>query len=126
MSNAKQDMMKEIEAKIARTKMFAKQASRQKTIANWVADFFTEIEKTKKLDEGSLWSPFGSLALNRLATQLRSLDKKCAVEFKENGDNNTPIVEIRWTTNFCKLHNCEETLVLDASSAYFQSALEDV
>lgn len=124
MSNIKKDLMKEIEAKIARKKVVAQQVSRQKTVANWVAEFFTEYEKTKNMDTNSLYQPFLSLALNRLNIQLRSLDRKCSVDFRPS-DASDPTVEIRWSKRFIQTNNCEEVLVYDASSAYFQSALED-
>ncbi len=71
MSKVKQDLMKEIEAKVARKKQLAKQVSRQKTVANWVAEFFSEYDKTRKLDEGKPYGyeHFTSLALNRLSIQ---------------------------------------------------------
>lgn len=127
MANIKQDLMKEIEAKIARKKLLSKQASRQKTVANWVAAFFTEYEKTKNLETDHTWNmgPFTYLALNRLNIQLRGLDVKSHVDFRKTEDGN-PIVEIRWSSKFIQLNNCEEVLVFDASSAYFQSALEDI
>ena len=126
MSNVKRDLMKEIEAKVARKKQLSKQASRQKTVANWVAEFFTEYDKTRKLDGDNSYQHFTSLTLNRLAIQLRALDRKCTVDFREPEDGSNPVVEIRWSTRFIQANNCEEVLALDASSAYFQSALEDV
>ena len=126
MANAKQDMMKEIEAKVARKKMLATKTSRQKTIANWVAEFFVEYEKTKKIDDTSFFSSFKSLALDRLNIQLRSLDRKCKVYFKDPKDESSPIVEIHWTTSFIQTNSCEEVLIFDASSAHFESALEDI
>lgn len=125
MSNVKQDLMKEIEAKVARKKILAKQASRQKTVANWVADFFTEYEKIKKMDEGSLFNNFASLALNRLSIQLRGLDRNCMVDFKQQDDQG-PLIEVRWSRKFIQTNSCEEVLVFDASSAFFQSAIEDI
>jgi hypothetical protein len=128
MSNVKRDLMKEIEAKVARKKMLSKQVSRQKTVANWVAEFFTEYEKIKKMDENS--APysisFTHLAVNKLELQLRSLDRKCYVSFRKPDDGSNPVVEIKWSQLFIQTNNCEETLVLDASSAFFQSAMEDV
>jgi hypothetical protein len=125
MSDVKKDLMKEIEAKVARKKALSKQVSRQKTVANWVAEFFTEYEKTKKLDEGTLFQSFAMLALNRLNIQLRGLDRKCGVDFRPAEDGN-PTVEIRWSKHFIQTNSCEEVLVFDASSAFFQSAMEDV
>lgn len=124
MSKVKTDLLKEIEAKVARKKQLAHQASRQKTVANWVADFFTEYEKLRKLDQGTMYEPFASLALNRLSIQLRNLDRKCNVDLKQPADGGSPVIEIRWSKRFIQMHNCEEVLVYDASSAYFQSAIE--
>lgn len=125
MSNVKRDLMKEIEAKVARKKVLAKQVSRQKTVANWVAEFFTEYDKTKKLEQGSLFQPFAALALNRLNIQLRGLDRKCFVNFRPAEDGN-PTVEIQWSKRFIQANSCEEVLVFDAAAAFFQSAMEDV
>jgi len=127
MSKIKNDLMKEIEAKVAKKKQLSKQVSRQKTVANWVAEFFTEYDKTRKLDSnnGYGFGYFTSLALNRLAIQLRSIDRKCTVDFKEP-PNETPVVEIHWSSRFIQTNNCEEVLAFDASSAFFQSAIEDV
>jgi ribosomal protein S26 len=125
MSKVKSDLMKEIEAKVIRKKQFSKQAARQKTIASWVTDFFIEYEKMKKLDQSSIYSSFTSLALSRLNIQLRTLDRKCSVVFKEPEDN-SPTIEIHWSSAFIQKNSCEETLVFDASSAFFQSAMEDI
>lgn len=125
MSKAKQDMMKQIEAKVARNKQFIKQASHQKTVANWVAEFFTEYEKTRKIDSGSMYYSFVFLILKRLNSQLNSLDKNCTVDFKGIEDGN-PFVEIRWSPTFIKANSCEEVLVFDAAAAFFQSCIEDI
>ena len=126
MSKVKNDLMKEIEAKVARKKQLAQHLSREKTIAKWVVEFFVEYEKTKKLDEGHLYLHFSTLTLNRLAIQLRALDHKCTVDFKHFEDGGNPIVEIHWSPQFVQANNCEEVLALDASAAFFQSALEDI
>lgn len=125
MSKAKQDMMKQIEAKVARNKQFAKQASRQKTVASWVAEFFTEYEKIKKMDQRSAYHSFAYLALSRLKIQLRNLDRKCSVDIKEIETDN-PLVEIQWSATFVKDNSCEAVIVFDAAAAHFQSALEDI
>lgn len=124
MSKIKQDLMKEIEAKVARKKLVAQQLSRQKTVAKWVAEFFTEHEKLKRIEEGTMWQPLTSLALNRLAIQLRAMDRKCTIDFRTEDESN-PVVDIHWSPNFVQSNNCEETTSLDASSAFFQSAMED-
>lgn len=119
--------MKEIDARVARKKQLSQQVSRQKTVANWVAEFFTEYEKTKKLDRAEAYQSFAVLALNRLGIQLRSLDRRCVVNYRPEDDNDDNlIIEIRWSTKFIQANNCEEVLVFDASSAYFQSAMENV
>lgn len=123
MSKVKRDLMKEIEAKVARKKQLAQQLSRQKTVANWVAEFFTEYENTRKVEKPGDYQYLAYMAINRLAIQLRGLDRKCDVELKES--DGTPIVEIRWSAPFIQRNNCEEVLVFDASSAFFQSAMED-
>ncbi len=124
MSKIKRDLMKEIEVKVARKKQLSKQVSQQKTIAKWVAEFFVEYEKVKKLDEGRFYHAFAYLALDRLSAQLQAIDKKCHVYLSE--DNDPPTVEIRWTSTFVSANNCEEALVFDASSALFQSAMEEI
>ena len=124
MSKIKRDLMKEIEAKVARKKKISKQVSQQKTIAKWVADFFVEYEKTKRLDEGQVYHAFAYLALDRLSSQLQAVDRKCHVYLAEDSD--PPTVEIRWTPTFISANNCEEVLVFDASSALFQSAMEEI
>ena len=124
MSKIKRDLMKEIEAKVARKKQLSKQVSQQKTIATWVAEFFTEYEKTKRLDEGQVYHAFAYLALDQLSHRLQGVDKKCHVYLSE--DNDPPTVEIRWTPAFIVANNCEEVLVFDASSALFQSAMEEI
>lgn len=127
MSKVKNDLMKEIEAKVARKKKLSKEVSREKTVSNWVAEFFTEWDKTRKLDEGAYgYEHFTSLALNRLAIQLRNLDRKCTIDFKQPDDGSAPIVEIHWSGRFILANNCEAVLALDASTAFFQSALEDI
>jgi len=116
--------MKEIEAKVARKQQLAKHLSREKTVATWVAEFFTEHEKTKRLEgEYQYLTP---LALNRLAIQLRTLDRKCDVYFRQSEEETNPVVEVRWSAKFIQANNCEEVLVFDASAAFFQSAIEDI
>jgi hypothetical protein len=118
-------MMKEIEAKIAKKKQLSQQVSQQKTIAKWVAEFFTEYEKTKKLD-GMGYPAFAHLALSRLNVQLSNLDRNCSVNFAELSEDGNLTIEIRWSKHFVQANNCEEVLVFDASSAFFQSAIEDI
>ncbi len=122
-SKAKNDLMKEILATVARKKEVAKQVSRQKTVANWVADFFIELEKIKKIDPHS---PLIHLSLRRLATQLRALDRWSFVDLKIDETSKQDVVEILWSDSFVVANNCEAALVFDAASAIFQSAMEDV
>lgn len=125
MSKVKNDLMKEIEAKVARKKQLAKQVSRQKTVANWAAEFFTEYEQTRRLEDKSGYQYLTSMALNRLAIQLRALDRKCTIDFKEPNDG-SPVLEIHWSAGFVQKNDCETVLAFDASSAFFQSAMEDI
>lgn len=121
MSKIKMDLFKEIERKVARKKLVAQQLSRSKTVATWVAEFFTEYEKTKQIDD--VYGSIQMLSLNRLNIQLRNIDRKCTVEFRTSEDG-THTVEIRWSPAFVKDNDCEEVMVFDPSSAYFQSAME--
>lgn len=123
MSKVRADLFKEIEAKVARKKAVAQQLTRTKTIASWVAEFFTEYEKNKAVDDN--WGPMRILALNRLNVQLRNLDRKCDVHFRTSEDG-TPTVEITWSPAYIQANDCEEYMVFDPSSAYFQSAMEDI
>lgn len=128
MSKIKNSLMKEIDAKIARKKELAKKVARQKTIANWVAEFFTEYDKIKDLNQTATYGyeHVTSLAINRLVIQLRQLDRKCFVYFKKPEDDSTPVVEIHWSEAFVQANDCEAVLAFDASAAFFQSALEDI
>jgi hypothetical protein len=119
------ELQKEIEAKIARKKQLAQQVSQQKTIAKWVSEFFTEYEKTKRLD-GTGYPAFAHLALSRLNVQLSNLDRNCRVNFADSSEDDNLVVEIRWSKHFAQANNCEEVLIFDASSAFFQSAIEDI
>lgn len=121
MSKIRADLLKQIDAKVARKKQMAQQLNRTKTVASWVAEFFTEYEKTKSVDEA--WGPMRMLALNRLNVQLRNIDRKCDVDFRVSEDG-TPTVEIRWSAKFIQENDCEDVMVFDPASAYFQSALE--
>lgn len=118
--SAKDDIRKQIEAAVKRKKLLSKEVSRVKTISHWVSEFFSEIENTKKVDE------FGSLthfALSKLVVNIRTIDKQAYVVFKEPTDGD-PKVEICWSAKFVASNNCEEVTVLDASSAFFQDAIE--
>lgn len=119
--SVKLDMLKQIEAAVKRKKLLSKEISREKTIAHWVSDFFTEIQNTKKMDE---YGSFTHLALSKLIVNLRVLDKKVAAVFKEPADGSEPKVEIYWSQVYAAKNNCEEVTVLDAPSAYFQDAME--
>lgn len=125
MSNVKADLLKQINNSVARKKLLAKEASREKTIAYWVSEFFVEYEKVKKLDSGHN-NTFSSLALNKLTIQLRNLDRRCSVLFKEPEDGTSPVVEIHWSSKYSAANNCEDVIVFDASSAFFQSAMENI
>lgn len=122
-SKAKNDLMKEIMTTVARKKVVAKQVSRQKTVANWVAEFFIELEKVKKMDPRS---PLIYLNCNLLRQQIKSIDKRSNVDLKFDDASLQDVVEITWSDAFVLANNCEKALVLDASSALFQSAMEDV
>lgn len=122
-SKAKSDLMKEIMATVARKKEVAKQVSRQKTVANWVAEFFIELEKVKKMDPRS---PLIYLSIQRLAYQIATIDRKSHVDLRFDDASRQDVVEITWSDAFVLVNNCEKALVLDASSALFQSAMEDV
>lgn len=121
MSNVKRDLMKEIEAKVARKKQLSAQVAHQKTVSKWVAEFFAELEKIQKLTirHSLVW-----LAVTRLQDQLHRIDKECCVYFSDAND--PPTIEIKWSPAFIAVNNCEEALVLDASSALFQSAMEEI
>jgi hypothetical protein len=123
MSKTRADLFKEIEAKVARKKQVAQKLSRTKTVATWVAEFFTEYEKTKMIEDN--YHSIRTLALNRLNIQLRDLDRKCSVDFRMN-DDGVPTVEIAWSSQYIQDHDCEDVLVFDPSAAYFQSAMEDI
>jgi hypothetical protein len=122
----KSDLMKEIDAKVARRKELAKKLSREKTVANWVSEFFSEYDNTRKLDQGNGYEYFTSLALSRLAIQLRNLDRKCTVDFRQDENGGDPVVDIHWSPKFVQANNCEDTISLDAATASFQSAMEDI
>ncbi len=122
-SKAKNDLMKEIMATVARKKEVAKQVSRQKTVANWVAEFFIELEKVKKMDPRS---PLIYLNCNLLQQQIKSIDKRSTVDLRFDDASLQDVIEITWSDAFVLANNCEKALVLDASSALFQSAMEDV
>lgn len=122
-SKAKNDLMKEIIATVARKKIVAKQVSRQKTVANWVAEFFIELEKVKKMDPRS---PLIYLNCNLLQQQIKSIDKRSTVDLRFDDASLQDVIEITWSDAFVLANNCEKALVLDASSALFQSAMEDV
>lgn len=113
-SNIKSDLLKQIEAKVARKKELAKEVSREKTIVHWVSEFFTEFSKTRKLD------PIGYMAVQSLTARLRKFDRKVDVVFKVDSET----IEIRWSSQYLQDNNCEDHLVFDASSAHFQSAME--
>jgi hypothetical protein len=122
-SKAKNDLMREIIAKVARKKEVAKQVSRQKTVANWVAEFFIELEKVKKMDPRS---PLIYLSIKKLAGQIQTLDRRAYVDLRFDDASGQDVIEISWSDAFVLVNNCEKALVLDASSALFQSAMEDV
>ena len=115
--------MKEIEAKVARKKQLATLVSQQKTVAKWVAEFFTEYEKTKKIDAGTPYRSLTYGAVDQLRGHLHRIDNGCQVYLSETND--PPTIEIRWSSAFLAANNCEEALVFDASSAFFQSAMEE-
>ena len=124
MSNIKRNLMKEIEAKVARKKQLATQISYEKTVAKLVAEFFIEYDKVRKLEAGTIYSGLSHYAVNRLNDQLRRIDNGCNVYFSRESD--PPTIEIQWSTAFIAANSCEEALVFDASSALFQSAMEEI
>ena len=121
MSDIKTELLREIEEKIKRKKLLAKETSREKTLAFWVSGFFAEISKLK----GGGHDYITTLALNRLTQSLRSVDKKCSVIFRQFSDTESQ-VEITWSKVYLMTHDCEKVLTMNASSADFESALEAV
>ena len=124
MSKIKVDLMKQIEQAVARKKQLSKEVSKEKTIARWVSDFFTEYEKVSRLDSSS-YNVFVMLACNKLKIQLRNLDRKCELSLKDENKTDV-IVEIHWSPQYAQANNCEEIMVFDASTAHFQCAIEQI
>lgn len=116
MSNLKRDLMKEINARVAKKKQLAVKAAHQKTAAKYIADYFIEYEKTKGI--------FAYSYLDNLQYQLRRIDDKCVAVLVET--NEPPTIEVHWSDAFVAANNCEKVLVLDSSSALFQSAMEEI
>lgn len=122
-SKVKNDLMKEIMASVARKKEVSKQVSQQKTIARWVTDFFIELEKIKKIDPQSYL-----IYLNRvrLQQQIQGIDKRSTVDLQFDDVSKQDIIVIHWSDTFVQINKCEEASVFDASSAFFQNAMENI
>lgn len=120
--SARDDIFKKINASVKKQALIAKDLSKEKTIANWASELFTELESTKLIDSDGT---FAYLALHQFQTNLRKIDYKCQVYIKEQKSDN-PRVEIHWSRQYITKNDCEEVTVLDASTAYFQAAMEDI
>lgn len=120
--SARDEIFKKINAAVKRNKELSKNLSREKTIAQWVSKFFLDVESTKNIDQDGA---FISLHLMELKSSLMHLDKKVSVSFKEPRDGE-PTVEILWSPVYVAEHDCESAMALDASTAHFQAAMEEI
>lgn len=121
--SVKSDLLKEINAKAKRKKELSKALTREQTIAFFVAEFFKEMDKIG----GFLSSGLTGMAIMRLESNLKNLDRGCAVVFKSpNTPEETHRIEIRWSAPYVEKNNCEPVMVLDAAEASFQNALEQL
>lgn len=117
--SARDEILKKINSVVKQKKEMAQLASRQKTIAQWVSEFFSEVEATKNNDT------LVYFALTRLTQNLHRLDRKCTASFEEPTGRD-PVVKIFWSRYYIEANNCEDVTVLDASTAHFQAAMEQI
>lgn len=117
--SVKNDIVKEIEARVARKKALAKEISREKTIAHLVTEFFDLLEGVKAIDEIGM---FQRSALNLLEHKLRDFDKSVRVKYKRDEE----LVEIHWSKAYCELTGYEQVLVIDKATAAFDKYFEEL
>jgi len=117
--SAKDDILKQIDNVIKQNKALSKDLSRERTIAKWACEFFSEVDSVKG-DRMLV-----ALALSKFTSKLKPIDKKVSVVFKEplNGDSQ---IEIRWSKKYLVANNCESVMVLDSSAAFFQDVMEQI
>ena len=118
--SARDEIFKRINAAVKQKGELAKVvASRQKTISQWVSTFFSEVEAAKGNDS------LVSLALHQLVINLQRLDRGATAYYKEPSAGDS-VVEIYWTKKYAETNNCEPVMALDASTAHFQAAMEQI
>lgn len=116
--SVKSDLMKQIDALVKRKKDLAEELKREKTISHWAAEFFAEVEKFKNLD-----NDFGTLQtieLYKFMDKIRRLDRGAWVDLKDGN------LQIGWSPAYITLHDCEPVMTLDAATAFFQDAMENL
>src|SRR5688500_13399097 len=114
--SVKDDLLKKINSNIQRKKELAKEVASEKTLATWISEFFSEIERLQQ-DE---WK---AIALSNLITKVRRIDYRAIVLYKDN-TNEASQIEIRWSDVYLSKNNCESVTVMDASTAFFQKMIE--
>lgn len=118
--SVKDDLLKKIAATVKRKQELAKEIAHEKTVSYWVAEFFKEVENVRSVDQTG---NFKALALSNLISNIRKIDRRVTVIHKEPTVGE-PQIEIRWSAVYVGMHDCEPVIVLDASSAFFQSMVE--
>jgi hypothetical protein len=118
--SVKNDLMKQIEASVQRKKQVAKDLTRNKTIATWVSDFFSAVEKTRALDQ---FGYLDSLEVQKLENNLRTLDRRVYITFNQR-DANEPVVEIHWSNAYILLNQCDPVIAMTEATAFFEKTME--
>ena len=124
--SAKKRMMQEIEAKAKRKKQLSQALSMQKTVARLAKEYFDRVQEARDLDMCAMLEP---MALNSLQIALaHQIDRHCYVcsNAHEGCGSDELKIEIRWSQHYADETGCDQTMVLDAASAEFQHAMEQI
>jgi hypothetical protein len=116
----KEDMLKQVNARVDKKKLLARQAAKPKTLNRWAVKFFKEVDNLPP--EG--FDGIITLALSEINSNIQTVDRRAYVIYKYDSPSNA-VLEVHWSNAYVAANNCEPVLVIDPATAYLDVALDD-
>jgi len=126
--SVKSNLLKQIEEKAQKIRDKRIEAASNKTIENYVFEFFRNIEDSRKLynNNGYDYVLLGE-AKRSLINKLKAFDEKIKVSIEYNSTESTTHNEAQtirgvtlwWSPKYIKQHNCDPSLYMDVSNMLF-------
>lgn len=120
MSKVKEDLLKEIEARIAKKKLAKARAFNNRCVETFVLTFIKNIEDTNTMvDNQYEWSNNAKSAESSLLGQIRSFDDGAKVSvswcIREGEKPVVDTVTINWSKSYQQSEKCDAQIVLSAA-----------